>query len=286
MNLFLVKSPLQLLNAIEAKNHFKTSKSVLVISYDQIKNNDKQIDLLVDEAYWDKVHRVGGAGIKRTVRHFKLIKHFQSQGLHFDKLFIGDLRMYNFLAYSANLQHESLYLLDDGSVTIHMQQDYIAEGEVPLPGLIPLLIKNTLLILLGLRPYKYVTINLFTIFELSAIGEQSIIKNEFSYLLDESNVELQDRDLGIIIGAKFVELGYYELAEYMKLIEFVIATKETKEWCYIPHRGESITTLEAISTINNVKVEQLDQPVEIYMLSNNYLPKYVIGFVSTALFIL
>ena len=54
-NLFLVRSPFQLINAIEAANYFKSDKNILIIIYTDIAANNTQIKKVLKLFKWDDI---------------------------------------------------------------------------------------------------------------------------------------------------------------------------------------------------------------------------------------
>ena len=55
---FVVESPMQLITAIEANEHFKPSKSVLFIRYNEEDRNDGQINKILSYGKFDSKYSI------------------------------------------------------------------------------------------------------------------------------------------------------------------------------------------------------------------------------------
>ena len=119
-NLFLITSPLQLINAIEAKSHFKLTSNILVVIFTEHQSKNKnQISRLINEDEWDHVIRFDQR-LKNTkttfLRQIKLVKLLQKKS--YNMLFCGDFSSINKMII-ANVKKKKVYLMDDGAVTIN-----------------------------------------------------------------------------------------------------------------------------------------------------------------------
>lgn len=86
-----------------------------------------------------------------------------------------------------------------------------------------------------------------------------------------------------ILGQKLSEIGFITEENYLKIIKAIVE-KRDNTITYIAHRGEQEEKLKKIQKICQVQVPEL--PIELHLLSNNFVPSEVIGFFSTALFTL
>jgi len=57
-NIFIARSPLQLINCIEAKEHFQTQHNILLIIYTKGERNNQQIDDLISLTFWDEIIKI------------------------------------------------------------------------------------------------------------------------------------------------------------------------------------------------------------------------------------
>ena len=147
-NVFLIKSPLQLLNAVEAKHHFKlsTEDCILIIMGDR-KSRPQILELANVQHQWGKiillnaVHLIFGNPLEdnshySAPRSFWQSEIFRSSVFHVRRLnriskYVGEVR-YIYIGYSKyvymrhfvnNTPHQKTFLLDDGSATIRISKE-------------------------------------------------------------------------------------------------------------------------------------------------------------------
>ncbi len=283
INLFLVKSPLQLLNANEAKSYFETTNNWLIISYERSGSGAKQMEKIVAKQVWDHVVIIKSFTIFQTFRHFWMIRMFKKSKWHIEGIYFGDMRMTNFLLYPMNLSHENLFLLDDGAATIDMYSNYLLKGEFPKVGQFDLWIRTMILRFYGLSYINRISINIFTMFELSNSDQLEIVQNELVELRKYQKSFETKHPVAIIIGAKFVEMKFYRLEQYIQMIESIVSKAPLESYLYFPHRGEKQSTLDAVASLPNIQIVQVDLPVELELIGSDMRVVSVSGFVSTAL---
>ncbi len=119
-NLFIISSPLQLLNAMEAIYSFNTSDNILILIYNSSENKTDfhQKTNLLDTDQWEKIiyYDLGKiAKKKRFFQQVRLIKELKKESYTY--LFSGDFGTIQ-QAIMANVSAEKIYLLDDGTASI------------------------------------------------------------------------------------------------------------------------------------------------------------------------
>jgi hypothetical protein len=118
-NLFFITSPLQLINATEAREHFKTTNNVLVVIFTEYESkNRNQISSLINEQEWDNVIRfdLRSKNSKTTfLRQIQLVKALKKEV--YDNIFCGNYSSIGKMIL-ASVRKNKVYLLDDGAVTI------------------------------------------------------------------------------------------------------------------------------------------------------------------------
>ncbi|MDK2702069.1 hypothetical protein QO226_19245, partial [Vibrio vulnificus] len=118
MNLFLVTSPLQLLCAIEAKHHFRTSNNILIVREEKSQSAVRQMRVLLDKSEWDHVIFIGRKSKVWEARklHSKLKSIHNS--LSFLYIFYADYSAWrtNVLLNNIEVKHEVMF--DDGVGTV------------------------------------------------------------------------------------------------------------------------------------------------------------------------
>ncbi|SMM99269.1 hypothetical protein SPONN_391 [uncultured Candidatus Thioglobus sp.] len=275
-NLFIVFSPLQIINAIEAIHHFKCKNNILLINYKprQDKNN-AQMDDLVGYHKWDEIIKVGSGGRRsKFLIYVKLIKRLKK--VQYDHVFVAGFTsaIYTIVA---NLKKNKLFFMDDGVGTITAYHDIFAPNVK-----IKLRLKHMRFWLFGIRTKFTDKINIFTYFDLQPLPHVAVIPNKLRWFSKNYTANLT-RDKRVY----FLGHPHDDKPEiYLKTVECFLK-KQNFEVVYIPHRFEKINkSLRAMFEKNSVKVEIINMPVEMYFLINKIMPNVVVGFYTSAFFVM
>ncbi len=113
-NIFIVSNILQLINAIEAQNHFQTHNNILVLLfYGEKKGNQKKIEQYLYLFPYSQLIVMDDCVKKNFMPlHLELLSILNKY--HFDKLFTGFFSA-NIRRILCNLSFNEMYLLDDGT---------------------------------------------------------------------------------------------------------------------------------------------------------------------------
>ena len=277
-NLFIVYSPLQIINAIEAIHRFKCENNILVINYkpSQGKNNS-QMDDLVGYHKWDEVIKVGfGDRRSKFLIYVKLIKRLRK--VQYDHVFVAGFTsaIYTILA---NLKKNKLFIIDDGVGTI-AAYNYTFAPNKPMR----LRLKHVRFWLFGIRTKFKDRVNLFTYFNLKPLPHVSVEHNSLSWFKKEHTSGSTVDNAVYFLGLPHEDGENHQ--EYAKILDKFIQSQELKV-IYVPHRYEKIReSLKSVFNRFDVEVRQLGMPVEMYFLTNKIIPHTVAGVASSAFFTL
>lgn len=276
-NLFFVESPLQLISATKARDHFNILNAVIYINVKKKggKNHQQLINELDDK--WEKIHFLYDRG--RYHHYFQFFLMLFKLRLKYkgnvENFFYGEYRNTNFAIYESLLSPNESILLDDGSVTITVQKDYIQtkQSMIPIKGFKRTLFKQIL-------SKKRRVPHLFSFFDLN------------QYLLPEQKnyypVEKENRSTSIsndiyFIGSKLSEADYIDECDELKVLEAVIKEYSSSDLYYIPHRGESTEKISKIEDLGYI-IKRLKKPLESFYETTNVMPKELVSYYSTALY--
>ncbi len=302
-NIFLVKSPLQLLNAIEAKYHFKLDEddSVLIIMGDsksrtQIINLAKMhnqwaniillnaVDLFLGNPYKNPkeefssrvpLFRSSFFNIWRINRLAKYVEHVNN-------IFVGDIN-YVYMRHFLNITpHEKTVLLDDGTATIDVARKR-REGEIgskpKLSKKLKLAAKTTLQ---GLKDQHPQEVCFFSTYDVVGNERDEAIKNNFEYLRSQScNVEKIDTIY--FLGSPLYEGDVMTKDQYLTHVKRVVDYFKGQSFLYVAHRREDKDKLEQIKNALNIEVCFFDYPIEYQLAMVGPRPAILASFVSSAL---
>lgn len=251
---FLVESPMQLINAIEAKHYFGIQDSSIIIRYDGIAANDDHIDYVlktIDNSFTRIINIILLYGKKNLYK--MLIPLFVSIKYKPDYLFIGNY--YSGYAKITRLLYPNrkCIYLDDGAQTTKLYYDN----------------KN---------------INLFSYFSFTEkFPDRMYIHHSFSYLKQKLSEKHQTVSKGVIyfIGTALVENDLISESNYEKIVVSLVDHYSEYNIKYFPHRFENLEKLRAISQF---EIVQANMPFELYLLQTKVLPEKIVSFYSAALY--
>jgi hypothetical protein len=279
-NIFIIESPLQLINAVEAKFHFKTSNNILIIIKSNNAQNNNQINSILNTGYWDSIIKIefkdyylkGYFGvIKRGRDLYKIVEKFKN----INKLFIGFYGL-DFIKYICNkLNFKRLILLDDGTQTIDIMRD-IKHSKITLSSLFKkfFLVFNT-------NTLK--DLSFFTSYENDYFNEY-IIKNDYKFL----KTKIQNRNIDInklfFLGSNMVDSGFLSLKTYIENLNSIILDNPGKQFYYIPHRRESDNNINFVVRNTEMELLETNESIETYLVyKSNELPGIIVSFICSAL---
>lgn len=278
-NLFIIGTPLQLINAIEAVKYFKLDNNILVLVYRSRESNKKQMQKIIDLYEWEEIIEIPYSSSSSMLKYIKLVKYLKTYIYNY--IFIAKLEVIPKLVLP-NTQKQKVFFLDDGTFTIAIYEKQIKKNILNKYNF-----KELRFLLFGLKVKIRDTINLFTYFDLKPSNGNEIIKNSLNYLRDtylqESMLKDFSRDDEVIyfLGQPLESL--IDIQVYKNSVESIIK-KFNKKIIYICHRGESKEAQNILSTIDKSSFELLDigMPVELYFLYNKIYPAHIVSYCSTA----
>lgn len=274
-NLFIVGTPLQLINAIEAVNQFKLESNILIIVHRSLHANRVQMDDLKSLYEWEEIIDIEYSRHSSMLRYLDLVKYLERYTYKY--IFISKLEVVPKIVIP-NVVKEKVFLLDDGVLTIFIYENSIKTDKINQYNF-----KEIRFLIFGLKIRIKDKINLFTYFDLEPVNGVEVVKNELNFL-KATYLEgaTKNSDTIYFLGhpsSKYIDDDSY-INSLLSLLE-----KFDKKIIYIPHRGEKQDMKDIISSIDSplFNVEDINMPVELYFLKNKIYPSHIISYYSTAL---
>lgn len=284
-NLFIIRSPLQLMNAIEAKEHFSTKNNILLIMHDStvensISANSTQMQSVSKLSTFDEkidFYYSNRSKLSKLSSQARLIKKLQQK--NYEYVFSGDYGIINQLVI-ANLKAKSIYLMDDGTVTLATHANKLHPNfKSPWGGKLKLLRYK----FFGLNTKQEHPINLFTNYNIKPHSSEKIIINNYNYF-KKIYVEKALKDERIyLLGQPFTSGKTMTDEKYINYLKKIINYYK-KEIIYIPHRAEIVSDQLKALVSDKFTLQKNEGPIEIVFLSKNVYPMHVVSFYSSALF--
>ncbi|UFT98883.1 glycosyltransferase family 52 [Radiobacillus kanasensis] len=292
MNVFIIESPLQLLNSLEAKYYYKLESAecdLLVLNGDN-PNSVKQIVKMVNRSDWNSIKIIGfGNGkISWITRMIKLKKEYKTYKDP-DLVFIGDYRSDLMRDFVNKVNPRQTVLIDDGTVSLRIHRVLTSENERRkfLNGdskdRLKKLIKS--MVYLGNVPIQKHVDNLvlFTVYDLPSSENLLVTKNNYLYMKSISSEREKLQEVWLL-GSPLVEKGILESAEvYIDCLSKIKKHySEVKKIVYVPHRAENEEWIKVYDKLG-FEILRPDASIELYLMIKKEIPNVVASFYSSAL---
>lgn len=306
-NIFLVKSPLQLLNAIEAKHHFELDdKDCYLLIMGDRKSYPQLMKLVIASQQWNNVvllNRVGlVAGnpwavcddlgdvdrLRKTLLRssffsIRRLNRLAESIENVQYVFIGNNNSPLMRHFSNSLNHQQTVLLDDGTATLDIARQRL-EGKVArkankLSKRIRLAAKHIFQKLNARQPESVV---FFTAYKIAVTGSDRVINNDFAYLRSRA-LGLKATQTVYFLGSPLSEVGIMSEAKYLESMRRVKKYYTGKDVLYVSHRRESQEKLAKLKSKYGFKLACFDFPVEYQFAFEGPRPVELASFISSAL---
>ncbi len=274
-NLFIVNSPLQLLNAIEAVYKFNLKNLLLVAIYNRSENNKNQMENKIKEFSFDEVVRFTPKKGSKYIGYIRLIN--QLKEYQYDNVFTGELEDPSFRVLVANIKKEKLFLLDEGTSTI---VDY--ETKIKKNKFNKLEYKLIRYLFAGFNLKLKDTINFFTYYDFEPLDGGDVIRNRLEYMRKDFKQNSVDYSDTLFFLGKPLFI-FSDKNEFDIVLQNVLQKYKSKKIVYFPHKDESDTIKNIKKICKDIEFLEINQPIEEYFLKNGIYPKHIISCSSTAL---
>ncbi|RDH81536.1 MAG: hypothetical protein DIZ80_15780 [endosymbiont of Galathealinum brachiosum] len=306
-SVFLIKTPLQLLNAIEAKHYFKLSKDDCIViimadrkSQPQIQALTESIDEWCDVVSLNEINLFFGSPFLKNITSIfgklQQSKYFKRSFFYVPRLnkisrYLGDVEYivvgytnYVYMNHFINVTpHRELVFLDDGNGTLDLSEKrkngFNKNSNIKLSKKIKLYGKR---LIQGIKEQEEDKACFFTAYDISVRSTDRVVKNEFNYL--RSNVDsLPTIDEAYFIGSPLSEITIITQDEYLTQLSKVKKYFGQKPLIYIAHRRDSAEKLDLIKNKLGIKVVLFDYPIEYQLAFIGPRPIVLASFYSAAL---
>lgn len=280
----MCRSPLQLLNCIEACEHFglRDTHTILICAWRAERDRQLMERLLEIYPHWTELHffplypSKGQLPVMLRVfsRHQRFAHLFYGDSTHLINFFLNKVARFN-----------AIHMVDDGAATL--QRAHLIASRMlhrlrknfrPRSKL-----SSGLQAALGLSPMFLYQTRFFTFYplpqpELASRVEHNELRFSKSLLGDKAhNEEIW------FIGSDIRQVVLERREDYEALLEQVQRTLDLSKVVYIPHRKEPDEYLSTMSRRFGMEIRRLDNILEIEMAVAPTLPKAFASFSSSAL---
>lgn len=311
-NIFLISNTLQLINAIEAQNHFKTDNNILVLLFfGEKKGNQENIEAYLPLFPYSQLiimeNCVRSNYIELNLELIKIL-NMHNYAMLFTGFFSANIRR-----ILCNLSYNEMYLLDDGTYAYALHSELYNPNYVGKAILIRkyseqkkkkpwrklrFFIYDTYRKLSFTfhgyqNDFKEIKLNFFTIFPLNQYRDEKIINHGFQktrQLFENKTTISKDtyKESVYFLGQPLPKLSNVSEGDYISYIKQIISFYRAKNLNikYIPHPEESNNIIKMLNKLQttNFKIESINKPFELYALEDNSNIVSLASFFSSALF--
>lgn len=302
-NLFLLSTPLQLINVIEAKKHFRISNDSSVAIFFAYSANLTTISKILDKTEWREIYfieddvesqkkhedslKAGNflAAIKKVKENHVKIKKLINQFQVVNNLFVGYYLGLENIHFVNSVKYERLILLDDGIATLEINRrrknDISFLNAWTMEFLAKVLFKK---FILGYRIWHPRSVIFFTVYNIVTAPKDYLEKHNYSEIRRLVGKKEKNEEI-YLLGQPLSEIKPEILTEetYFNYIAQINERFKPNEVIYIPHRDEDRSKLDRLRKSFNLTIKVLDIPIELFLLQQPKLPKYLIGFITSAI---
>lgn len=314
-NLFVLETPYQLLNAIEAIHALQLNNNHLILIGYKNGYQDRFLPL-IKSVDWVRVS-FPSVLIEPKARVLKLLGSLANPWYcrylcfkrmrtlaklsrsikHADKIFLGHYWAEEkwYMRHIANtIKHDTLYLLDDGTDTIDISErrNRIKVGRQQMSwekndcreSVFKRLVRSVRTNYWTGNVTEASSITFFTIYEIDIRNGDLLIRNNYDFLRSLAPVQQVHRpDAVFFIGQCIVDDGCFDGSVYLNLLSRVREYFAGKMLVYVPHPRESAAWVARIRKHLQCDLWSPSSVIEYDLIVQGVKPAAVAGFQSSAL---
>ena len=301
MSLFFVNTPLQLVNALEARSYFGIDVADAVIPLGAAWNRER-FEPLLQLDRWRTVQFVEMAPRRALARWLADSRSVQAQNLYqfwrrrrltgiarahrgVDRLFVGNYRNEYQRHFANFVAPRELILLDDGTDSILLARELrlgLLAPDRPQRSLAGQLRGRLRKSLIDWDESIADSVAFFSSYELEGRPQDRFIRNHFERIRRLLG-DAQRTEEVHILGQPLVQDGYLTNETYLRYLAAIGRRHAGRRLIYIAHPRESSEALDLVQTRIGFEVRRLSRPVELELLLAESRPRTVASFFCSAL---
>lgn len=314
INVFVVESPIQVLNAEEAKHYFNLRNNLLIIILGRGFRADS-FKKVVRECNWDSVQfimlrenrindRSGVWGqVMYQMQRIRWIVRQYNNKKRFDRLAgslsnvqnlilgnYGETRKPHLCHFANILKHDQLYLVDDGTDVLFVNEERTRQTEsTELSGQLrngssrwQILKRDVLEAFVDWNNTGAKNVTFFTAYDLKVRPGDRLVKHDYPHLRKRLADSAQS-DKILFLGQTMIEDDYLEREIYFDYLRKVQSFFDGEELVYVPHMRESADTVKYVKENLGLRIERPDLPIECHLALSGLRPRALASFCCGAL---
>lgn len=285
-DVFILSSPLQVLNALEARAALASAESIAVVIEGPCPQSNAQLWAALREASWDSVLTISFRSTLLGGRYVNVRPAVAAlRAAPIARLFLG--HHFDLALHLANsVPHRETYLLDDGVATIAVSARRTGRGpdiRDNTPALKWFARRFLLRVRDRLRLGDVPALHYFTVYDgLPSDSANIMHRNTLALLHAAKRRETSTGEIWFLgIGSEAV---FRSRARYLDYLREIRRREPSATFRYLPHRNESADLIEAVRIGAGMTPLLPDAPVELHLVRQSRTPRAVASFISSALY--
>lgn len=284
VNVYLLGTPLQALNAIEAQKAYEAAPHESVVLAGSKAGSSQraisQLESAVALGEWGRVHSVQAERVIYWHRQYaECVERLAAEYPKIDTVFIGSYRSAAMNHAVRRLHPTRVVLLDDGIATLAVANERMRGTHVlPARGLV----KALGLRAAGLKLAAIPALEFFSTYELNVREPDSYQACTY----ESFQAALADKPVNnsvLLLGTPASEDGIMSAQRYVDVLVALSQHFEGRTVDYFAHRRESKETLRAVSALPGFNVSEPTECFEMTLRNSPHLPAVVTGLFSSGL---
>jgi hypothetical protein len=287
---FLVFSPFQMLNAIEARHslHQPDDRCHLVFCRGVSEKNAEHIKNLIQPEDWASVQYLAQLENRKTLRERRAsLEQMWRSAEPVDRLIVGHFAFALGRHLANTFRPAEVVVLDDGTASHRIFDNRFrvsvpAGGKEPsrwVPDFARLFAAR---VMFGVRASPYRRATFFSIYSHRVHPCDILTRNDYGYLRSKITGRVQKKQV-YFLGGCLPDLGIVTEQFYLSSLSTVAEHFAGQSIVYFPHRREDPVRLQKIQERCQCEIRSLDVPFEQFLLTAEILPEVIASFYSTAL---
>jgi len=288
-NVFYVDTPLQLLNALEAKLALGLENTALVVVTWLPRR--AQLEALIEKRDWDEVYTVTDlAGMTERSPRLRLYKALHAARRQVDDivrnlgeadtLLLGNHGSPIGQHIASSLRYRRLVILDDGMATLALAEHRARTvSGSQAPHRLRRRLRN---MALGLRSHDADNVTFFTSYDVAVAPRDHVIRNEYDRIRSLT-VSAQLVPETLFLGQPLVEDNQVDEDVYLRYVRAAQHDGGGDELVYAPHPRESLERVHRLQRLLGFELRINTLPVEIELARSGRLPTTLASFCSSAI---
>ena len=286
---FLIATPLQALNAIEARHHFKLAgdQCQMVWFHSASEANDRQTQDMLGQANWARIHTISHSGgtFRSWKRRFDEVNAAARSIGRTEYLFVGDYAFDLMRHFAHAVDSRKVVVVDDGNSTLLIDRSR-RDPAVPyhfMPDSFGERVKHLIKThACGMNRSLVDNLTVFTIYDLDADYRTTVVPNTYALLRSRLNLASRS-DETFLLGDATPDKNQMREDVYFDCLERALDHLGRSSVLYMAHRLEKPEKLRKIESRFGIRVQESTMPIECRLSLSASVPWVIAGFFSSAL---